>query len=487
MSAIAVHRWRNRYRLTEPEQAARVAAWDAALAGIDVAASVRGLLHDDEIVCVRRLRLEVRLRDDDGAPQLRDTMGSSLAAEISRVLREGDPANVVRYRDRREALADLLYRAAAGDLRRAWAWSRAQLLPPGREALTRGEAVERAVTMLAEAPAWIRPVLAHLLRAEAATGAWTQVARALGNAEWGRVLAASPHTRELWSMVHRDVVIPAPREARPRQLGAALLAWVAAHPEEARRISRELAVLVAAELEMPGPRAGGGPLDAQLAAALASIEACCAPRAGRSRARRAGARAEKPATVRTTPPHQATMPVIPAGDLEKAAEFEEAPSAPDLPPRDEPEATRFAGLLFLLSLLADTEALDGAEDVLPALLHTVAVEHAGAPADDPAVLAFCGDWHPPPGCKPSEDLRRGAAHVAKALRESITVRLGLTPCDPEPFAYVCERPGVLRIEPGWIELVMSASSADTRIRRSGLDLDPGWLPWLGCVVRFRYE
>ena len=25
------------------------------------------------------------------------------------------------------------------------------------------------------------------------------------------------------------------------------------------------------------------------------------------------------------------------------------------------------------------------------------------------------------------------------------------------------------------------------LRRLGLDLDPGWLPWLGCIVRFAYD
>jgi len=25
------------------------------------------------------------------------------------------------------------------------------------------------------------------------------------------------------------------------------------------------------------------------------------------------------------------------------------------------------------------------------------------------------------------------------------------------------------------------------VRRNGLDLDPGWVPWIGVVVRFVYE
>ena len=43
------------------------------------------------------------------------------------------------------------------------------------------------------------------------------------------------------------------------------------------------------------------------------------------------------------------------------------------------------------------------------------------------------------------------------------------------------------MEPGWIELHLPLSSVETPIRRLGLDLDPGWLPWLGCVVRIIYE
>ncbi|MFY9460548.1 MAG: hypothetical protein WAP57_12435, partial [Aquabacterium commune] len=52
---------------------------------------------------------------------------------------------------------------------------------------------------------------------------------------------------------------------------------------------------------------------------------------------------------------------------------------------------------------------------------------------------------------------------------------------------VCQRPGRLRFEPGWIELHLSLDQVDTCIRRMGLDLDAGYLPWLGCVLRIRYE
>lgn len=55
------------------------------------------------------------------------------------------------------------------------------------------------------------------------------------------------------------------------------------------------------------------------------------------------------------------------------------------------------------------------------------------------------------------------------------------------------RPGDLVRRPGRIEatrthfdIVFDLASADIRVRRAGLDLDPGWLPWLGRIVAFHY-
>ena len=39
---------------------------------------------------------------------------------------------------------------------------------------------------------------------------------------------------------------------------------------------------------------------------------------------------------------------------------------------------------------------------------------------------------------------------------------------------------------GSIEVRFPLSAVDTRVRRAGLDLDPDFVPWLGCVVRFSY-
>jgi hypothetical protein len=37
-----------------------------------------------------------------------------------------------------------------------------------------------------------------------------------------------------------------------------------------------------------------------------------------------------------------------------------------------------------------------------------------------------------------------------------------------------------------VDLLLDNRHADVRVRRAGLDLDPGWVPWLGRVVLHHY-
>jgi hypothetical protein len=45
---------------------------------------------------------------------------------------------------------------------------------------------------------------------------------------------------------------------------------------------------------------------------------------------------------------------------------------------------------------------------------------------------------------------------------------------------------VIVADPGWLEVRLNVDDVDLMVRRAGLDLDPGWLDWLGTVVVFRY-
>ena len=54
------------------------------------------------------------------------------------------------------------------------------------------------------------------------------------------------------------------------------------------------------------------------------------------------------------------------------------------------------------------------------------------------------------------------------------------------LAEIIDRPGSFTLTRTHLDIFFHHDQADIRIRRSGLDLDPGWVPWLGRVVLFHY-
>ena len=52
---------------------------------------------------------------------------------------------------------------------------------------------------------------------------------------------------------------------------------------------------------------------------------------------------------------------------------------------------------------------------------------------------------------------------------------------------IVSRPGRVYATPTSIDVTMPMSAVDVRIRRSGLDIDPGYVPWFGRVVHFHYH
>ena len=49
------------------------------------------------------------------------------------------------------------------------------------------------------------------------------------------------------------------------------------------------------------------------------------------------------------------------------------------------------------------------------------------------------------------------------------------------------RPGLVRASATHLELRIDARFIDIGVRRAALDLDPGFVPWLGKVVTFHYH
>ena len=48
------------------------------------------------------------------------------------------------------------------------------------------------------------------------------------------------------------------------------------------------------------------------------------------------------------------------------------------------------------------------------------------------------------------------------------------------------RPARLAFTSTHVDVFFPLTAADVRIRRAGLDVDPGWVPWFGRVVAFHY-
>ncbi|NMF91676.1 hypothetical protein GPA26_24800, partial [Aromatoleum petrolei] len=54
-------------------------------------------------------------------------------------------------------------------------------------------------------------------------------------------------------------------------------------------------------------------------------------------------------------------------------------------------------------------------------------------------------------------------------------------------AALAERPARVRATRSHLDVHLRLADVNLDIRRTGLDLDPGWLPWLGRVVHFHYD
>jgi hypothetical protein len=120
-----------------------------------------------------------------------------------------------------------------------------------------------------------------------------------------------------------------------------------------------------------------------------------------------------------------------------------------------------------------------------AVVGWVAASLAGVGTGDPAVQLLVEGVNGPqaaaePGPAEALAIAALAAEVADELRRMLRLEPG------DDLGWLWRRTAVIDARPGWIEITYSLDDVDTRIRAAGLDLDPGFVWWLGAVVRFRY-
>jgi hypothetical protein len=138
--------------------------------------------------------------------------------------------------------------------------------------------------------------------------------------------------------------------------------------------------------------------------------------------------------------------------------------------------TSCGGLLFLLPVLARLGLPQRLHDDDAACRFTAAVlrlalQRSHAPPDDPMwQLVLAGEEAVPPEAAAALAQTRRWLHHAG--------RLGLV--------RLVRRPARLSWTPTHVDLHFTLDQCDLGVRRLGLDLDPGWLPWFGRVVGFHY-
>ncbi|MBS0554058.1 MAG: hypothetical protein JSS47_16255 [Proteobacteria bacterium] len=165
-----------------------------------------------------------------------------------------------------------------------------------------------------------------------------------------------------------------------------------------------------------------------------------------------------------------------------------------------PERTSAAGLLFLLRVLASLRLPEWLEEnaawrdaALPASILACALRRLRVPEDDPAwLMGMAAADRPEPmpasecwsalgaaGLQPKE--KRTVAEIwLGGCRRWLRMRARIGVAD------LVLRPGHMAITATHADVWMAIEQTDLRVRRAGLDLDPGWVPWLGRVVHFHY-
>jgi|GEM_PF-3279059 len=166
----------------------------------------------------------------------------------------------------------------------------------------------------------------------------------------------------------------------------------------------------------------------------------------------------------------------------------------------------YAGLFFLIAVfneayenetslikkLADDEALS--EYSLSWLLYQLLSLWFDIPHSDVALRLFChiaveDDWPWPPDSQQPSPHETNLLDGYRAGFECLLLARFDNDHDDasQLLKRICQRRARIEIDGPWLELVLDLDQVDTDIRRAALDLDPGFVPWLGKVVKIRYE
>ena len=472
------------------------------------------------IWCLRRLDVPVRLDPARPDPALEEAWAAALVAALRKAMVPGS-ADAVRYASEREALLDLLCGAATGRTARAWAWRRAGVLRAGDPEPDRAPKPLLLALLLRyahQAPALVtdaadRVGLPALHRALGTDG-WSVVAEAVRAAALGEAVTVSGR----------------PASEGPLPTGSRAVTGAGADPSVVAALAGALlsGSRLAARALRPGLRPTAAVVEAWAVLTVAEADASVLRRPEAAEvvsavARSLGRAPEQPPQTpvvrpapdgtRLTERNTADNPVPTEPRRRDPADGRVPASVPAVPPapvvtllpdgdpEDPGRPTSWAGLLFLLATAAAAGIPDTVTDgpvlaarTLPWVLQGVALSLAQTGCADPAVAAFAGadpvsrpPWQREPAATARERDRIEGITDAWAAVTADALEPEGAPREPrEVVGELVRRAGRIRCAPGWTDVLLRADEVDVGARRAGLDLDPGWVPWLGTVVRFVY-
>jgi len=521
MLTIHIHRLHTRYRLgagAGGERGRLDRIRDLVLDhGLDRALE-RGHFSPREEVCIRRLEPSVRLRLSEPDWALADAWSLVVADAILRAGREADASasssprtEVVRYASREHALFDLALSVSRGDFRRAWAWRQLGLWPVDITRLGSTEASRQLARSLVREPRLLVPMLAALadrgLLAAATVGwgteDWVAAAvaalKAVGSPLRAEDLDLGAPTGEQPSVNHPGSLPSVAVLIRGSRLAGAL-GRAALEPAVCGAISA-LILIETAPLVTRRRNATARALFEGVRAALRSA-AGANQEPEESSADLQDHEDEWPVHLQRIGPDHTRLDGAKSGQAPGEHRWDEARSADpeiDAPPESRPRGrTTQGGLLFLLNVVDHLEIPDQLLNAFPSrpfrwVMHALALALAPVASNDPAALAFAGlgpgaDM-PDRGAEPIQEAELAVLNgFVQALRAEVQARLEQLELPSEAvLPFVCAREAEIVADPGWIEARFSLDAVSTDLRRGALDLDPGYLDWLGVVVRFVYE
>ena len=121
---------------------------------------------------------------------------------------------------------------------------------------------------------------------------------------------------------------------------------------------------------------------------------------------------------------------------------------------------------------------DPSDGVLPVVLDRDALARAEA-ALRPVGFHRAAPW--PSGGGPVATADEATTLWLALARRWLRRRAGIG------LASLVRRPGWRCLSATHADVVLDLNAIDLRVRRAGLDIDPGWVPWLGRVAGFHYE